>query len=108
MSNSNLSDDSASQRKNHWFVTTNWSDVLSAQGGDSPQAQQALEGLCRAYWYPLYAFLRRDGHSAEDAEDLTQGFFTHLLTTNALATVDRQKGRFRSFLLVCIKNYAES
>jgi RNA polymerase sigma factor (sigma-70 family) len=86
------------------FQTTHWSLVLMAANDPSPQSAEALEKLCGAYWYPLYAFVRRQGHSPEDASDLTQEFFTHLLESNALAHADREKGRFRSFLLASLKN----
>ena len=76
---------------------------LSDQG-----ATEALEELCRAYWYPLYAFLRRAGNSPEDAQDLTQEFFRQLLEKNRLAHADREKGKFRSFLLASLKNMANT
>ena len=87
------------------FATTHWSVVLAAGRSDSPQAAEALERLCRAYWYPLYAFVRRQGHNAQDAEDLTQAFFAHLLRKDFLSGVGREKGRFRSFLLACLKHF---
>jgi RNA polymerase sigma-70 factor (ECF subfamily) len=87
------------------FATTHWSVVLSAADTDSPRAEQALEQLCRTYWYPLYCFVRRHGHSSSDAEDLTQAFFAHLLERGALKRVAREKGRFRSFLLASLKYF---
>jgi len=87
------------------FQTTHWSAVLAAGGNDST-AKAALTRLCGAYWHPLYAFLRRSGYSIEDAEDLTQGFFAHVLEHRSLAAITREKGRFRSFLLTALKNYA--
>lgn len=87
------------------FLTTRWSLVLSAQGGDTRDAKSALEALCTAYWYPLYAYLRRMGRSAHDAQDLTQDFFTRLIEKDFLRTVDRTKGRFRTFLLVALKRF---
>lgn len=87
------------------FATTHWSVVLSAQAKGSPQSVEALETLCRAYWYPLYAYARRAGHCPADAEDLTQGFFARLLEKDYLRTADREKGRFRTFLLVALKRY---
>lgn len=84
------------------FQTTHWSVVLQAAGGDSAAA---LEKLCRTYWYPLYAFVRRQGHSPHDAEDSTQGFFELFLAKRYLKDVDRDKGRFRSFLLASLKHY---
>jgi len=89
------------------FETTLWSTVLAAgQQDDSTRARDSLEKLCRIYWRPLYSFLRRQGTNPHDAEDLTQGFFASLLQKDALAQVRREKGRFRSFLLASLKNYA--
>jgi len=73
--------------------------------GSSPQSEVALEELCRAYWYPLYVYARRQGHSREDAEDLTQGFFARLLEKNYLEGITSDKGKFRAFLLVALKRY---
>ncbi len=92
------------------FAPTRWTMVLAAAkahgpGADSRQAHEALEALCRIYWYPLYAFVRRSGQHAADAEDSIQEFFTRLLSKDGLATVDRHKGRFRSFLLAAMKNF---
>jgi RNA polymerase sigma factor (sigma-70 family) len=87
------------------FATTHWSVVLAAKQGDTPDARTALEKLCRTYWYPLYAFVRRRGYSPEDAQDLTQGFFASLLSVHALATVHPVKGRFRSFLLASLNHF---
>ncbi len=81
------------------FATTHWSVVLAAGQGDAPGAQAALEKLCRTYWYPLYAYVRRRGYGHEDAQDLTQAFLLQLLERQSSARVDRSKGRFRSFLL---------
>jgi RNA polymerase sigma-70 factor (ECF subfamily) len=86
------------------FRTTHWSVVLRAGLSDSGLAQAALEDLCQGYWYPIYSFVRRRGFSPEDAEDLTQEFFSRLLANRGLATVDPAKGRFRSFLLASLKN----
>lgn len=86
------------------FVTTHWSMVLEA-GGDSTAAQDALGELCRNYWYPLYSYVRRRGHSPEDAQDLTQEFFARLLQRNWLNSADPQKGRFRSFLLGAMNHF---
>ena len=83
------------------FQTTHWSVVLQAASGGSTAA---LERLCRAYWYPLYAIVRRQGHDAHDAQDLTQGFFELFLAKHYLKDVDREKGRFRSFLLASLKH----
>lgn len=87
-----------------WFQTTHWSVVLQANG-DGHTAQSALEKLCRDYWYPLYLYVRRDGHDATDAEDLTQGFFEHLLRGDRLRQADQSRGRFRTFLLAALKNF---
>src|SRR5690348_9356549 len=87
------------------FRTTRWTLVLASARNQSQAGQTALAELCRLYWYPLYAFARRRGHSPADAQDLTQGFFLHLLEHQALGQVDRLKGKFRSFLLACFQNY---
>jgi len=79
--------------------------VLTAGHDSSPGAQDALEKLCRTYWYPLYAYVRRQGHNVEQAQDLTQGFFARLLARNYLALADPERGRFRSFLLASLKNF---
>ena len=87
------------------FATTHWSVVLSAGRNDTPRARDSLAQLCQAYWYPLYAFVRRQGHSAPDAQDLTQEFFARLLKKNSLEQVSREKGKFRSFLLASLKHF---
>jgi DNA-directed RNA polymerase specialized sigma24 family protein len=87
------------------FATTHWSVVLDAKEIDSPQGRFALERLGRAYWYPLYAFLRRKGYDSHSAEDLTQGFFLHLIGGNSLGRADRTKGRFRSWLLGAMRHF---
>jgi RNA polymerase sigma-70 factor (ECF subfamily) len=84
------------------FAATRWSTVLNAGSGDSPQAREALERLCAAYWFPLYAHIRRRGHKPEDACDLTQEFFASLLRRHSLAHVGPEKGRFRTFLLTSL------
>jgi len=86
------------------FVTTHWSVVLTAQG-QSPAAQEALEKLCRSYWRPLYEFVRRQGCSPEEAEDITQGFFALLLERKDFQAVRQEKGRLRSFLLASLKHF---
>src|SRR6266508_873062 len=86
------------------FTTTHWSVVLAAQG-ESTEAKAALEKLCRTYWWPLYGFVRRNGYSPEEAQDLTQGFFALLLERRDLDVVRREKGRLRSYLLVSLKNF---
>ncbi|HXT41933.1 MAG TPA: sigma-70 family RNA polymerase sigma factor [Candidatus Angelobacter sp.] len=87
------------------FTTTHWSVVLTAGQSELPQAAEALEKLCRAYWYPLYVFVRRQGNNPEDAQDLTQEFFSRLLEKNHLAKADRERGKFRTFLLRSLKNF---
>jgi DNA-directed RNA polymerase specialized sigma24 family protein len=87
------------------FLTTHWSVVLSAGQKDSPQASVTLEKLCRAYWYPLYAYVRRRGYGPDDAQDSTQSFFARLLERNLLARASAQRGRFRSFLLTTLQNF---
>jgi len=87
------------------FTTTHWSVVLQAGQGDSPQADEALQALCRSYWYPLYAYTRRTGHGPHDAQDLTQAFFARLLQKNYLRVADRNRGRFRTFLLTSLKRF---
>src|SRR6266849_3103302 len=87
------------------FQTTHWSVVLAARDMASPEAEAALAELCRAYWYPLYAYVRRKGHSLEDAQDLTQSFFARLLEKNYVAQADRERGRFRTFLLAALTHF---
>jgi RNA polymerase sigma-70 factor (ECF subfamily) len=87
------------------FAPTRWSIILAAQGTPDPAARRALNELAQTYWFPLYAFLRRNGHNPAEAEDLVQGFFARLLEKNALASVDQAKGKFRSFLLASLKNF---
>jgi RNA polymerase sigma-70 factor (ECF subfamily) len=86
------------------FATTHWSVVLEAQS-ESPAAQEALETLCRTYWWPIYGFVRRHGYSPEEAQDLTQGFFALLLERRDLDAVRREKGRLRSYLLASLRNF---
>lgn len=87
------------------FVATRWSLVLNAGQSQSPSARGALEELCGAYWQPIYIFVRRQGHSPADAQDLTQAFFARLIEKHYLDTVDPAKGRFRSFLLAALKHF---
>ena len=87
------------------FHTTHWTIVMSAVQSQAPGGESALAQLCRTYWYPLYIFARRRGYSPEDAQDLTQSFFLHLLEHRALAGVRRLKGKFRSFLLASFQNH---
>jgi len=86
------------------FTTTHWSVVLEAQG-ESPAAQEALEKLCRTYWRPIFAFLRRQGLRPEEAEDITQGFFAQLLERRKFSALRKEKGRLRSFLLGALKYF---
>ncbi len=87
------------------FVTTRWTAVLAAGRPGLPQADKALEELCRTYWYPLYAYARRRGRTKEDAEDLTQAFFERLLRKNDLEGLSPERGRFRAFLLASLKHF---
>ena len=87
------------------FATTHWSVVRSAGQEPSPLAEAAVEQLCRAYWYPLYAYVRRRGHDADEAKDLTQEFFARLLAKQRLREASRERGRFRSFLLGAMNNF---
>lgn len=91
--------------KREWFVTTSWTNLMLARQEGSPEAGEALERLCATYWYPLYVYVRRTGQSAEDAEDLTQAFFTQVLEKNYLGAADRKKGKFRSFLLAALNHF---
>jgi len=88
------------------FTTTHWSIVLASRAADPARSAVALEELCRRYWFPLYAFARREGRRPEDAQDLTQGFFHHLLSRGGLMQVDPSKGRFRTFLLTSFRHFA--
>jgi RNA polymerase sigma-70 factor (ECF subfamily) len=87
------------------FATTRWSVVLTAGQARSAEATHALAELCQGYWYPLYATLRRRGLHAADAEDLVQGFFTHLIEKQAIGVADPNRGRFRSFLLKALDHF---
>ncbi|NLE37726.1 MAG: sigma-70 family RNA polymerase sigma factor [Pirellulaceae bacterium] len=87
------------------FATTRWTMVLCAGGGQSPESRAALAVLCESYWFPLYAFVRRAGHSVDDAQDLTQEFFARLLAQPLLERADREKGKFRTFLLAAMKHF---
>jgi RNA polymerase sigma-70 factor (ECF subfamily) len=87
------------------FGTTHWSVIVQAGGDNSTLTRVALEKLCHIYWYPLYIFIRRQGRSPHDAEDLTQAFFANLLEREALKTVARERGKFRSFLLASLSNF---
>jgi RNA polymerase sigma-70 factor (ECF subfamily) len=87
------------------FASTHWSVVLSAADSSAPHAQESLEKLCRTYWYPLYGYVRRQGHSPDDAQDLTQAFFARFLEKKSLQSADPERGKFRSFLLTSLKNF---
>lgn len=89
------------------FATTHWSLVAAANPDEASRsrARKALEELCRAYWYPLYAFVRGCGHSAVEAQDLTQAFFLRIIETDGFASADRERGRFRSYLLGAMKHF---
>jgi RNA polymerase sigma-70 factor (ECF subfamily) len=101
--NAHASDERAAAAR---FATTRWSLVVSAAGSaDEPAARDALATLCRAYWYPLYAFLRRQGTPPDDAQDLVQAFFVEVLEKDRLAAADRERGKFRSFLLASLKHF---
>jgi RNA polymerase sigma factor (sigma-70 family) len=93
------------QAKDDIFVTTRWTMVLRAGRSDTTGAAAALTELCQAYWYPLYVFVRKRGHSSHDAEDLIQGFFAKLLRLESLKSVSPEKGKFRAFLLASLKNF---
>jgi RNA polymerase sigma factor (sigma-70 family) len=96
---------SVASKPRNYFATTHWTVVLSAGHSETTRGRDALAALCETYWYPLYAFVRRQGHSPHDAEDLTQGFFARLLESESLASVSREKGKFRTFLLVALKRF---
>jgi RNA polymerase sigma-70 factor (ECF subfamily) len=87
------------------FRSTHWSVVLAAGDSQSTQTSQALESLCRSYWYPLYSLVRRQGWNVHDSQDLTQAFFAYLLEKKAFGKADPAKGKFRSFLLASLKNF---
>jgi DNA-directed RNA polymerase specialized sigma24 family protein len=87
------------------FTTTHWSVVLAAVGGESPQADAAMDRLCRTYWYPLYVYVRSSGRTPADAEDLTQEFFAKVISKHYLLAVHRERGKFRWFLLSAMKRF---
>lgn len=95
----------ADERARPVFVTTQWSVVVTAGQNDTARAQAALGKLCETYWYPLYAYVRRRGHAAQDAQDLTQAFFARLLERNWVGDADRERGRFRTFLLTAMSRF---
>ena len=95
----------SSTKPQNYFATTHWSVVLAAGRNDTTRAHVALEKLCQTYWYPLYAYVRRRGHTAHDAQDLTQAFFTNLLERQSIANADPGRGRFRSFMLGAMNHF---
>src|SRR6266581_1726002 len=88
-----------------WFKTTHWSSVLHAADSNDPMAEASLSRLCQTYWYPLYYYIRRLGHSPQDAQDLTQEFLARLVHKDYLKGVKQEKAKFRSFLLVALKRF---
>lgn len=98
-------DMSTDESRPQHFVTTHWSVVLAAGEVDAAKALSALEELCRTYWFPLYAYVRRRGHQPEEAEDLTQEFFLRLIEKQTVRLANSERGRFRSFLLSSLKNF---
>ena len=102
---SQTDDDPPARGDQRWFATTHWSVVLAAKEGDASKMEVALEKLCRTYWPPLYAYIRRDGNDATEAQDLTQEFFGRLLARDYLQQLRHQEGKFRSFLLSYLKNF---
>ncbi len=99
------SDQTASTPPRDIFATTHWTVVIAAGKRATPQSEKALEQLCKTYWFPLYAYVRRKGYSKEDAEDLTQAFFARFLEKNYLEGLSAERCRFRAFLLCALKNF---
>jgi RNA polymerase sigma factor (sigma-70 family) len=97
--------DAPAQVRRPVFVTTHWSIVLAAGRSDTTRSRDALARLCQTYWYPLYAYVRRRGYSAHDAQDLTQSFFAHMLEKQSIIAADPERGRFRSFILTAMNNF---
>ncbi len=104
MSDNPRNPEEATQQE-HWFGSTHWSAVLAAGQPGSPRAAAAMEELCRSYWYPLYAYVRRRGYRVEEAQDLTQSFFAGMIENRWLKSADPQRGRFRSFLLGAMNHF---
>lgn len=96
---------SSNKPKAEQFATTHWTTVLAAGDSVSPHSEEALARLCERYWYPVYAYVRRHGNSPHDSQDLTQAFFARLFERKLLRHVDREGGRFRSYLLTALKNF---
>lgn len=94
-----------SDRSEGLFGTTQWSLILAAGGEDSPQAREAIEKLCRTYWYPVYAFVRKHGHGPDNAQDVTQEFFARVLQKGFLGEARPERGRFRWFLLSALRHF---
>jgi len=88
-----------------WFATTHWSVVLAAGDKADSGSAESLQTLCQTYWYPLYAYVRQKGYGSQDAEDLTQSFFMHLLDKDRLGRLARDRGKFRSFLLTALNHF---
>lgn len=101
----NTSSENQDRSSGRVFATTSWSLVVQAATPESPEASFALADLCEAYWYPLYSFVRRKGYQREEAEDLTQSFFSELLEKKQLSVADQQRGRFRTFLLAALDHF---
>src|SRR6266516_5008480 len=98
-------DDEPRERKRAEFAETRWSIVLAAGKESSPQTAAALEILCRTYWYPIYAHVRRRGYPPPDAQDLTQEFLARVLKNHSFAHADRAKGKFRTYLLAAVNHF---
>jgi RNA polymerase sigma-70 factor (ECF subfamily) len=98
----------APSRQGATFNTTHWSVVVTATHGEDDRARAALTSLCQTYWYPLYAYVRRRGHSAHDAQDLTQAFFAQILERQSLAKASRELGKFRTFILTALNRFLVS
>lgn len=97
--------DTSRPPRGEWFATTRWTVVQQAGHRSSPESSRALEELCRTYWFPLYAYIRRTGRCREDAEDLTQSFLSEFLRSPALEGLAAERGRFRAYLLACLKHF---
>jgi RNA polymerase sigma-70 factor (ECF subfamily) len=100
-----INSDPSSTAPGDIFATTHWTVVLAAGKRHTPQSDLALEELCRTYWFPLYAYVRRRGHNKQDAEDSVQAFFARFLAKNYLASLGAERGRFRAFLLASLKHF---
>src|SRR5262245_8385697 len=100
-------DDQGGVPAGRWFASTHWSVVLAAQNGEAPGASEAFEQLCRTYWPPLYAFIRRQGYDEAEAKDLTQEFFLRLIERDYLRHLRHRQGKFRSFLLTFLRHFLQ-